>query len=233
LITAVTNPHGRVLAGSAARYRGVAGARRFTLRSQRGATKLVLDATESLENALAASKIEKYAVVSIDTPIEPNLFLVHALRMLGACGLVFAARDPNVRAMLDDLALVTVDDPGAVVGLAGYGLSVAASRQSMISGDPALRSTALGHGTRLRLPTVSVVVASQRPDTIGECIADLAAQTYPTCEVIVGTHGYTASTETAHRWSTQPVRPYESFSCLRARRSVKSSGNSPVSPMAS
>lgn len=201
LITVIANPHGRVLAGSAVRYRGIATDRRLALQNERGGSRLVLDAAVSPESAVAASKLEKYAVVSFDAPIAQDPFVVHALRVLAACGVVFAAQNREVRGALDDLDLVTVADPSAVTDLAGYRLSVEASRRSMISGDPALSSTALGRGTGLPLPTVSVVVASRRPDGIGECIRHLAAQSYPAFEVIVGTHGYTAEEETVERWS--------------------------------
>ncbi len=200
LITASANPHGRVLTGSASRYRGVAAARRLTLQSERGATKLVLDAAESPESVVAAAKFEKYAVVCFDAPVEQDPFVSHALRMLAAGGVVFAAQDQEVRVRLEDLDLVTVADPSEVTDLAGYRLSVAASRRAMISGDPALRATALGGGSRLRLPAVSVVVASRRLDGISECIGYLAAQTYPAFEVIVGTHGYVADEDAAERW---------------------------------
>jgi hypothetical protein len=201
LITSIANPHGRVLAGSAAHYRGLATVGQLTLQSERGATRLVLDAATSPESAVAASKLEKYAVVSFDAPIERDTFVIHALRVLAACGVVFAAQDQEVRATLDDLDLVTVADPITVTDLGGYRLSIEASRRSMISGDPALRSTTLGSGTGLQLPTVSAVVASRRPDGIAECMAYLAAQNYPAFEVIVGTHGYTAGEETVERWN--------------------------------
>jgi glycosyl transferase family 2 len=201
LITATANPHGRVLAGSAVRYRGIANPRRLALHGERGATRLILDAAESPEGVVAAAKLEKYAVVSFDAPVPHDPFVEHALRVLAAGGTVFAAQDQEVRARLDDLDLVTVADPTAVTDLAGYRLSVDASRRAMISGDPALRATILGGGNRLRLPAVSVVVASRRQDDLGDCIGYLAAQTYPAFEVIVGTHGYVADDDTAKRWS--------------------------------
>lgn len=201
LITATANPHGRVLAGSAVRYRGIATPRRLTLHGERGATKLVLDAAESPEGVVAAAKLEKYAVVSFDAPVAHDPFVEHALRVLAAGGTVFAAQDQKVRATLDDLDLVTVADPSAVTDLAGYRLSVDASRRAMISGDPALRATTFGGGDRLRLPAVSIVVASRRLDGLGDCMEYLAAQTYPAFEVVVGTHGYVADEDTAERWS--------------------------------
>jgi hypothetical protein len=201
LITASANPHGRVLAGSAAQYRGVVAARRLILQSERGATKLVFDPAESPESVVAAAKFEKYAVVSFDAPVEQDPFVAHALRVLAAGGVVFAAQDHESRASLEELDLVTVATPSAVTDLSGYRLSVDASRRAMITGDPALRATALGSSSRLRLPTVSVIVSSQRPDGIGACIGYLSAQTYPDFEVIVGTHGYVADEDTAERWS--------------------------------
>jgi len=200
LIISIANPHGRVLAGTAASYRGVAGPRRLTLHSEHGATKLVLDGTESPEGAVAASKLEKYAVISFDEPFERDPFVVHAVRTLAAGGVVFAARDHAVRAELEDLGLIAVADPNMITDLPGYRLSVLASRRAMISGDPALRSTALGSSGGLPLPTVSAVVASRRKDGIGECIRYLAGQTYPALEVVVGTHGYTPDEEAVERW---------------------------------
>jgi hypothetical protein len=207
LISALANPHGRVLAGSAICYRGVAAGKRLILQSQRGATKLVLDPRESPEGAVAASKLEKYAVAFFDAPIEPDPFVVHALRVLAACGVVLASRDQEARGTLDNLGLVTVGDPRTVTDLAGYRLSIEASRRSMISGDPGFRETALGDGNALPLPTVSVVVASRRQDSIGECISYLAAQTYPAVEIIVGTHGYTAAEDVVQRWKSALSAP--------------------------
>jgi hypothetical protein len=201
LITESANPHGRVLAGSAAEYRGVVAGRRLTLQGERGATKLILDPAGSPESVVAAAKFEKYAVVSFDAPVEQDPFVVHALRVLAAGGVIFAAREEEVRARLEELDLVTVPDPSAVTDLSGYRLSVDASRRAMISGDPALRATALGGDSRLRLPIVSVIVASQRPGGIEACIGYLGAQTYPDFEVIVGTHGYVADEGAAERWS--------------------------------
>jgi hypothetical protein len=200
LITASANPHGRVLAGSAAGYRGVVAGRRLTLQGERGA-KLVLDPAEGPEGVVAAAKFAKYAVVSFDAPVEQDPFVVHALRVLAAGGVVFAAQEQKVRESLEKLDLVTVANASAVTDLSGYRLSVDASRRAMISGDPALRATALGGDHRLRLPTVSVVVASQRPDGIEACIGYLGAQTYPDLEVIVGTHGYVTDENAAERWS--------------------------------
>src|SRR5262245_5063158 len=201
LITASANPHGRVLAGSAAGYRGVVAGRRLTLQGERGGTQLVLDPAESPESVVAAGKFEKYAVVSFDAPVGQDPFVIHALRALAAGGVVFAAPDQEARDSLEELDLVTVANPAVVTDLSGYRLSVDASRRATISGDPALRPTALGGGGRLRLPIVSVVVASQRPDGIEACIGYLGAQTYPDLEVIVGTHGYVAAEDAAERWS--------------------------------
>jgi hypothetical protein len=150
---------------------------------------------------MAADKFEKYAVVSFDAPVEQDPFIAHALRVLAATGVVFAAQDREVFASLEELGLVTVADPSAVTDLSGYRLSVDASRRAMINGDPALRATALAGNGRLRLPTVSVVMPSRRLDGIGECIGYLGAQTYPAFEVIVGTHGYVADQDVAERWS--------------------------------
>src|SRR5262249_11746898 len=141
LITASANPHGRVLAGSAAGYRGVVTGRRITLQGERGGTKLVLDPAESPESVVAAATFEKYAGGSFASPVGQDRFVIPALGAPAAGGVFCGAPDQEARDSLEELDLVTVANPAVVTDLSGYRLSVDASRRATISGDPALRAT--------------------------------------------------------------------------------------------
>jgi hypothetical protein len=114
------------------------------------------------------------------------------MRTLAACGVVFAAPKPAVRAELDALGVVAVADPAEVTDLPGYALSVEAARRMAISGDAALRRTALcpdGDGA-VPLPTVTAVVSTMRAEHLDTLLDYLAGQTYPALEVVIGLHGY-------------------------------------------
>jgi hypothetical protein len=150
------------------------------------------DAATGPEAAVAGGGWKKYAVASVDTPPSGDRLVAGALRTLAACGVVFAAPDPAVRAKLDALGLVAVADPTEVADLPGYALSVEASRRLAITGDAALRRTALcpgGDGV-LPLPAVTAVLSTKRPDDLDTVLGYLAGQTYPALEVVIGLHGY-------------------------------------------
>ena len=200
IVSAVANPFGRRLFGEATRYRLVAGELWHLVRADTGAPVLRLDRVLGAEAAALAADVDKYAVVSVDPPLPDDPFLVAALRALAACGVVFAAADPDTRRRLAAWGLVAVADPAEVSDLRGYALSVAAARRMAVTGDAALRRTALGGEGALPLPTVSVVLSSMRPEHIDACLGYLAAQTYPAMEVVVGLHGYDVSEETRQRW---------------------------------
>lgn len=197
--TGVANPHGRVLFGAATRYRLAAGAGdAVLLRDASGAVVATLRSGAGVEEGLLRARFQRYAVVDV-AAVPPGG--AAALRALGACGVVFAAGDPAVRDGLTALGLVAVADPAAVADLPGYALSVAASRHLAVTGDAALRRTPLAGGT-LPLPTVSVLLSSMRPDHVGGCLAQLAHQTYPAVEIVVGLHGYDVSAATLDGWRT-------------------------------
>lgn len=202
VVTAVANPYGRRLVGAAARYRLAGDA----LTDEAGRVVRRLDTGGAPEAATLAGKLSKYAVVTVDSPVTGDLPLAGALRSLAACGVVFAAADPAVRAGLEALDLVTVAGPGEVADLRGYGLSVAAARRAAIRGDAALRRTALAGDGAVPLPAVSVVLASMRQEHIGTCLGYLASQDYPALEVLVGLHGYDVPPEVRRRW--QDLLPY-------------------------
>jgi hypothetical protein len=200
LITAVANPHGRRLIGAATPYRLVPDSGRLLLSGEGGRTKLHLDPANGPECVALDGRVPKYAVVRIDSSVTDDDFAAHVLRTLAACGLVFAAAGPAIRAELDALRLVTVSDPAEVAGLRGYALSVEAARRMAIAGDAALRRTVLGGDGAVPLPTVTAIVASMRPDHIDTCLGYLANQTYPALEVVVGLHGYDVPADTRDRW---------------------------------
>lgn len=196
VVTAVANPYGRRLVGAAARYR-LAGP---DLRDAAGRVVQRLFDHAAPESATLSGKLSKYAVVTVDSPVTGDLPLTAALRGLAACGVVFAAADPAVRAGLEALDLVTVANADGVDDLRGYGLSVAAARRAAIRGDAALRRTTLAGNGTVPLPAVSVLLASMREEHIDTCLGYLAAQDYPSLEVLVGLHGYDAPPEVRERW---------------------------------
>lgn len=202
VFTVTANPYGRRMVGAATRYRllSEAGPQRWALRDEAGQTVARFDPATGVEAGLTAGTFDKYAVVTVDTPVRPGSFLAHAVRSLAACGVVFAAADPKVRAGLEALGAVAVADPGEVDDLRGYALSVEASRRMACLRDPVLRRTALGGEGVLPLPTVSVVLSSMRADYIDACLGYLARQTYPALEIVVGLHGYEVPEATRERW---------------------------------
>ncbi|QSB14245.1 glycosyltransferase family 2 protein [Natronosporangium hydrolyticum] len=196
LVAAVANPYGRRLVGAATRYRLTG----FSLSDRRDRRLVDLRRPDQLPAALLRGTLDKYAVVSVTGPVPADPFLAHGLRTLAACGMVFASTDPAVRARLAGLALTVVESPDQVADLPGYQLSVAAARRMAITGDAALRRTALGGDGAVPLPTVTAVVASKRPDDLPSCLRYLAAQRYPALEVVVGLHGYDISQQTRRAW---------------------------------
>lgn len=198
VVTAVANPYGRRLVGAAARYR-LAGSELWDVTGR--VIRRLVDHSAP-ESATLSEKLSKYAVVTVDSPVTGDAPLCDALRGLAACGVVFAAVDPMVRAGLDALDLVTVTDPDEVDDLRGYGLSVAAAREAAIRGDAALRRTTLAGDGTVSLPAVSVLLASMREEHIETCLGYLAAQDYPSLEVLVGLHGYDVPPPVRDRWRT-------------------------------
>lgn len=195
VIGAVANPYGRVLVGSATRYRLAGGPDRPLLQDPAGRTVLRLDSA-----GIAAGGFDKYAVVSVASPVAADSPAGRMLPVLAACGAVFAGPDPRVRESLATLGLVVVADPATVDDLAGYALSVAAARRALVAGDPALRRTALAGDGAVPLPAVSAVLASMREEHIEDCLSHLAGQSYPALEVVLGLHGYDVPERTRQRW---------------------------------
>jgi hypothetical protein len=202
LVTAVANPYGRRLVGTAAPYQLVVEPAGIRLRDETGRGVLWLDreGTIGVEGAVARAGLSKYAVVSVEDRVALDGLATDALRALAACGMVFATADQDTRHSLDSLDLVTVRHPKEVEDLHGYALSVEASRRMAIASDAALRRTALRGPGSLPLPTVSIVLSSMRSAHVEECLRYLAAQTYPALEVLVGLHGYELPEETRAQW---------------------------------
>lgn len=195
IVTALANPYGRTLLGTATRYRLAPG---LGLRDVHGRLALRFDPVAGPEGGLARGGFAKYAVVEVDT--LPDECTGLTLRALASCGMVFTARDPAVCAALAALGLVTVSDPDEVADLAGYALSVQASRQATIAGDAALRRTALAGAGTLPLPGITAVISSMRSEDLESCLHQLAGQTYPALEAVIGLHGYDVPAATRQRW---------------------------------
>ncbi|REF36672.1 glycosyltransferase family A protein [Thermasporomyces composti] len=208
LVTALANPHGRRLVGTARRYSLRPDGDGVVLWTEAGDRVLSFHPRGSVEQTLVSPRWDKYAVVSLADDLPDTPFVDHVLAGLAACGVVMTSPSAAVRDRLAHRGHVVVDDPSTVDGPSGYQVSVAAARNAAIRHDPALRHTPLarlaavggtgsngtgsnGEATPLSLPTVSVLIASKRPTDVMTCVRDLAAQTYPTFEVLLGTHGYT------------------------------------------
>ena len=211
VLTAVANPFGRALIGAAARYRLREDAGRPVLHADDGRGAVRFDPAAGPAAPLLNPGIARYAVVSVEAAPAADAFTVEVLRTLAACGVVFAAADPAIRARLVDLDLVAVADPKEVADLAGYALSVAASRRMAIAADPALRRTALGGDGAVPLPAVSVVLSSRRADHLRVCLEHLATQTYPAWEVLVGLHGCHVPEEVRQGWHARLPVPLRVF----------------------
>lgn len=192
VVTAVANPYGRRLFGTAKSYRLAVAPGRVELRNPAGQSVWHASSETGPATALARGGLAKYAVVTVEAPPGDDALVAATVRTLAACGIVFAAPEPSVRTALDALGVVTVAEPSDVDDLAGYALSVEAARRMAIRGDAALRRTTLcpdGDGA-LPLPTVTAIVPTMRAEHLDSLLAYLAAQTYPAIEVVLGLHGY-------------------------------------------
>lgn len=218
LSTAIANPQGRHLIGAAARYAltnepdG-----RIVVRTEAGRLAATFDPARSIEHTLLVSELAKYAVASVPRDFAVDGFGEAVLVALAGCGVVFAAPvDSPGRRSLDELGLVAVTDPADVADLSGYQLSVRAARNAALAHDPVLRRSPLavppGTSAALPVPAISVLVSSKRPDDIPVCLADLAAQSYPSYEVVLGTHGYQLAPDQLAEFRgllPVPLRTYE------------------------
>lgn len=209
LVTALANPHGRRLLGTARRYTLRPAGDGVVMTTESGRPALSFRTQGSVEHVLLSKGWDKYAVASIEDDLPDTSFVDHVLAGLAACGVVLASPTTAVRDRLARRGHLVVADPSTVDGPRGYQLSVVAARSAAIRYDATLRHTPLarlgsdgrttagtwstpnGETGSLALPTVSVLVASKRPTDVVRCVRDLAAQTYPAFEVLLGTHGYT------------------------------------------
>ncbi len=201
VMTVVANPTGRSLVGSPQRYRAVTTPGRLELHDAElhepelhgpvphDGPVLVLEDSRPVEAALCESTWARYAVTELAAPPADG-FGEHALRCLAATGMVFVVADRAQREQVVGLGVVAVEVADRS-DLAWYRLSVDAWRTATVRHDPLLRHTSLAPGGGpVALPTVSVLVPSRRPDDLLHVLPDLAGQSYPAAEIVVGTHGY-------------------------------------------
>lgn len=202
ILSALANPYGRVMTGTAKRYTLKADSDQLALTADNGHEMLTITPSRTPEAAVLAEKFSKFAVIKVDEALPLNPFTEHALRVLAACGLVFSTSHARLRGELQSLGLTVVNDSVTVGDLQGYALSVAASRRMAVYGDAALRRTALAGTDTVPIPAVTVVVASKRAGDVEECLRHLSDQTYPSLEVVLGTHGYVVDDKTRSRWNS-------------------------------
>ena len=230
-VGAVAFPHRRRLLGEPARYRlavaggGAAGTPALTVQDEAGTAVAVVDGSSSPESALAGSRLVRYATLELGDEVAgaatgpgsgAGAWLDLVLAALATGGTVPVATGPAGRRLLERLGVPVPRSAGQVTGPDGYAWSATVSRAAGVLGDATLRRTALAAavgavpvraGALLPLPALSVLVASMRPDSVEALLADLAAQTYPEFEVVLGTHGWTASPAQLQRWSARLGRP--------------------------
>lgn len=225
VVTAVAFPWRRKLLGDPAVYRLVGGAGELAVVAgsdpggsggSGGRAVAVFDGAMGVERVVAGGRLVRYATAAMTDEVldataapgpAPDLDTV--LLALAAVGVVTVPAGPLGRDRLTALGLPFPDDVGEVHGPEGYAWSAAVSRAAAVEADPALRQH-LGAGagsTALALPTVSVVIASMRPDQVPSVLADLAGQSWPEFEVVLGTHGWVADPADLATWAQTLGRP--------------------------
>lgn len=228
VVTAVAFPWRRRLLGEPAAYRltgGEAGQVAVVAGGDPGdpgrsgsRSVAVFDGRTGVERVVAGGRLVRYATAVLPEQLlgtppsagsTPDLDTV--LLALAAVGVVTVATGPRGRQRLAALGLPFPDDVGAVSGPEGYAWSAAVSRAAGIEADPTLRQH-LGAGSGAitvgaALPTVSVLIASMRPDQVPGVLTDLAGQTWPDFEVVLGTHGWLAGPADLAAWADTLDRP--------------------------
>lgn len=135
------------------------------------------------------------------------------LAQLAMTGLVLhTPRVPDgTRAYLDDdlLALVEAAPADLKADPMEHELRGVAQRRAALRGHAAAfvlrRAVAAAHSSASRLPTVTAVLVSRRPDRAVAAVAALAAQTYPALEVVVALHGVDATDDQHKQLAAHPV----------------------------
>lgn len=233
-VGAVAFPHRRRLLGEPARYRlTVDGPARVVLSGTDGRPVTVLDGDVSPEAVLSDPGPTRYATVELPEPGPATggpaggpddgpgsdaldsdwVRLVSSA--LATAGLVLVPTGPSGRRLLAGLGIPSPGSAAEVTGPDGYAWSALVSRTAGVLTESTLRRTALGvavggrapDGALLPLPAVSVLVASMRPDTVVALLTDLSRQTYPSLEVVLGTHGWTATAAQLDHWSARLGHP--------------------------
>ena len=122
----------------------------------------------------------------------------HAARlaMLAASGTVVYVQepDPRLRDYLGQALYDLIRDPGVASAdtLSREARSIATRREALRTHSlrrRAEQALAAGGAEGLRLPEVSVLLPTRRPDQLGAAVRSVAAQTYPRLELVVGLHG--------------------------------------------
>lgn len=219
-VAAVAFPHRRRLLGEPARYRlTVDGPSRVVVSGPDGRPVTVLDGEVGPEAVLSEPGPTRYATVELAEPrphstgraaTDPDGDWVRLVTSaLATAGQVLVPTGPWGSRLLAGLGIPGPPSAAEVTGPDGYAWSTLVARTAGVLTESTLRRTALAVavggappvGAQLPLPSISVLVASMRPDTVGALLTDLAAQTYPRFEVVLGTHGWTATTAQLEDWS--------------------------------
>ncbi len=200
VVTTVAYPCGRVLAGAPARYllrcgpqghldlvaaqSGMDSPPVLRFHPSRAPEAVIAAAARAGGGSLAGgpNAWKPYSVVQDQTQAQASdaeQFCAAVQAALQACGAVITDEDPGE---LDELGC-----------LQWAGRSVASSREALIAADRHLRTPEL-------MPAVTVVIASKRPDDLDRVLLEMAAQTYPQFEVLVGAHGWQPDDAQRQRW---------------------------------
>lgn len=221
-VGAVAFPHRRRLLGEPARYRlTVDGPTRVVLSGTDGEPVTVLDGDRSPEAVLSDPGPTRYATVELPEPADHALdgnWVRFVSSALATAGQVLVPTGPAGTRLLSGLGIPSPGSAAEVTGPDGYAWSALVSRTAGVLTESTLRRTALAVavggpvplGALLPLPAVSVLVASMRPDTVGALLTDLSRQTYPSLEVVLGTHGWTATAAQLGEWSVLLGHPLRS-----------------------
>ncbi len=222
-VGAVAFPHRRRLLGEPARYQLVPAAaslqaiRSWALTDANGAVLARFDGTRSPEAVLTESTAVRYATVELPADVWTDMpgdgpdgrWAGLVLTTLATGGLVPVPSNQDGRSLLRRLGVPSPDSSAAVTGLDGYAWSATVARTTGVLADATLRRTGLANavggtapvGAMLPLPTVSILLATMRPDTVEAVLTDLAGQTYPGLEVLLGPHGWTPDGNQLARWT--------------------------------
>lgn len=224
VITTMAHPCGRELAGHPARYvlrpggqghldlvpdpreqaggAGLAAAPVLRFHPGRGPEAVIAQAPRAPSGLLVGQRRwHPFSVVRLEMVSTSEPFAQAVITTLQACGAIVA--ESAVDQPGEDLTGDTLSTQGPLRQLEWAASSLTVSRAALIRADPLLSSMGLLPDCpgSAAAPPVSVVISSKRPDDLDAVVQAMAAQTYPSFEVLVGAHGWQPRAEQEQRWA--------------------------------